>query len=261
MNFITWAPNPWGQEVPIHIAWFLLWVSLFAGLAFLVVHAVWVRFRPKAGTVADDIPPEIASRIPEKVPRHSLAARLFHWIMAAAMLTLLFSAFLPKAGLRFPWVEIHWTAGVVLVLAILFHLVHGLLFMDFRAIWPDIADVRAPSAKPGKYPLGNKLYHLAIMAAGLAMAVTGVLMMSRVRTPFFTRNPYLFDDMTWGVVYLLHGFAGVCLIALAIIHIYFALRPEKRPITLAMLSGTMSRDYYLEHHDPRRWVCEKQASQ
>ena len=58
-----------------------------------------------------------------------------------------------------------------------------------------------------------------------------------------------------GVVYLLHGFAGVALIALVTIHVYFALRPEKLPITKAMVFGAMNREYYLEHHDPRQWAA------
>ena len=273
MGLITWAQNPWGREVPVHIAWYLLWVSLFAGLAFLVVHAIWIRFRSKAGDLPEGVPPEIGACVPEKVVRHSLPARIFHWVMAAAMLTLLFSAFLPKVGERFAWVSIHWTAGVILVLAIVFHIVHAVFFMDFWSIWPDKTDLEngwrgirrafgnagpAPG-KPGKYPLGNELYHLAVVAAGLCMAITGVLMMSRVRTPFFARNPYLFDDMTWGVVYVFHGFAGVGLIALVTIHVYFALRPEKLPVTKAMVLGVMERDYYLEHHDPRQWGCDTQS--
>ena len=58
--------------------------------------------------------PAVAARIPEHVPRHSLAARLFHWIMAASMFTLLFTAFLPKVGVQFDWVTYHWIAGTVL---------------------------------------------------------------------------------------------------------------------------------------------------
>ena len=268
MSLITWGNDPWGQMVPIHIAWYLLWVSLFAGMAFLVVHAVWVRFHAEPAALPEALPPGMAS-CPRYVPRHSLPARIFHWVMAAAMLTLLCSAFLPKAGFLFAWANLHWMAGVVLVLAIVFHLVHAVFFMDFRSIWPGVADLKdagldlpgpsgttsPASGKPGKYPLGNKLYHLAIVATGLCMAVTGVLMMSRISTPFFTRNPYLFNDMTWGVLYLLHGFAGVGLIALVTIHVYFALRPEKLPVTRAMVFGAMNRDYYLRHHDPRKWGC------
>ena len=58
-----------------------------------------------------------------------------------------------------------------------------------------------------------------------------MFMMFRVRTIFFPRNPYLFSDMTWGLMYVLHGLAGVGLIALVIVHVYFAVRPEKLPIT------------------------------
>ena len=91
---------------------------------------------------------------------------------------------------------------------------------------------------------------------GLSVIVTGVFMMSRVRTIFFPRNPYLFSDMTWGLMYVLHGLAGVGLITLVIVHVYFAVRPEKLPITESMIVGTMSRDFYLKEHDPERWVVE-----
>ena len=30
-----WAKSPWGQDVPIHILWYLIWVSAIAGLVFL----------------------------------------------------------------------------------------------------------------------------------------------------------------------------------------------------------------------------------
>ena len=102
----------------------------------------------------------------------------------------------------------------------------------------------------------NKLYHGAIIAAGLSAIITGVFMMSRVRTVFFPRNPYLFSDMTWGMMYVLHGLAGVGLIALVMVHVYFGVRPEKRPITKSMIFGWMSRDFYLKEHDPKRWVVE-----
>jgi hypothetical protein len=81
-------------------------------------------------------------------------------------------------------------------------------------------------------------------------------MMFRVRTGIFPRNPYLFGDMTWGLIYVLHGLAGVGLIALVIVHVYFAIRPEKLPITYSMIFGTMKRDFYLQEHDPERWVVK-----
>ena len=273
MGLIEWAKSPWGQDVPIHIAWFLLWVSAIGGLVFLVVHAIYVRYwaTPEHAGAA---PPDLARRLPERIQRHSLAARLFHWIMAVAMFVLLFTAFLPKVGVQFAWVTWHWIAGVVLTASIIFHIIHASFFMDFWAIWPDKADIEDASRrlrralgqsapeprKFAKYPLENKLYHGVIVLAGLAATITGVFMMFRVRTPFFTRNPYLFGDMTWGLMYVLHGLAGVGLIALVMVHVYFAVRPEKFDLTKSMVFGSISREHYLEHHDPERWVPETTTS-
>ncbi|MBS1852047.1 MAG: cytochrome b/b6 domain-containing protein [Acidobacteria bacterium] len=270
MGILEWAISPLGQNVPIHIAWFLIWVAVIAGMAFLVVHAVYMRYFAGEKEFAGGATPAQAAQLPKRVPRHSLAARLFHWIMAAAMFTLLFTAFLPRVGVQFDWVTYHWIAGVVLTLSILFHIVHATFYMDFWSIWPDRADLEdarrrvqrflgrtaALPRKFAKYPLENKLYHGAILLTGLAVVVTGVCMMWRVRTLFFPRNPYLFSDLTWGLMYVLHGLAGVSLITLVIVHVYFAVRPEKLPITASMIVGSMSREFYVQEHDPQRWVVE-----
>jgi cytochrome b subunit of formate dehydrogenase len=270
-----WATNPWGQNVPIHIGWFLIWVAALAGLSFLIVHAVYIRYIAKAEKFEGDVPDTLAAALPRRIPRHSLAARLFHWIMAAAMFTLLFTAFLPRIGIQFDWVTYHWIAGTVLTVSVIFHVVHASFWLDFWAIWPDKADltdalrrVRRFMGKPAppprrfaKYPLENKLYHGAIIATGLSAIGTGVLMMSRVRTIFFPRNPYLFSDMTWGLMYVLHGLAGVGLIALVMIHVYFAVRPEKLDITKSMIFGSMRREFYLEHYDPERWPLELRGAE
>ena len=269
-----WATDPWGQNVPIHIAWFLIWVAGIAGLLFLVVHAIYVRYFAPAKEFADGAAPAGAARVPERIPRHSLAARLFHWIMAAAMFTLLLTAFLPKVGLQFDWVTYHWIAGALLTVSIVFHVIHASFWLDFWSIWPDKVDLRdawrrmlrslgrpaPPPRKFAKYPLENKLYHGVIIVTGLAVILTGVFMLSRVRTIFFPRNPYLFSDMTWGLMYVLHGLAGVGLIALVMVHVYFAVRPEKLDITKSMIFGTMSREFYLQEHDPERWGIESAMS-
>jgi cytochrome b subunit of formate dehydrogenase len=270
VGLVQWANSPFGEDVPIHIAFGLIWVSAILGLAFLIGHAIWVRYFAKAEVFAGETSPDVAARIPARVPRHSLAARLFHWIMAAAMLALLVTAFLPKVGVQFPWVTYHWIAGIVLTASILFHIVHATFFMDPWAIWPDKADMEdakrrwaratGKSAPPprrfAKYPLENKMYHGVIVLAGLSVMLTGVFMMFRVDTGFLARNPYLFGDMTWGLMYVLHGLAGVGLIALIMVHVYFAIRPEKLVITKSMIVGTLDKEHYLEHHDPQRWVVE-----
>jgi cytochrome b subunit of formate dehydrogenase len=273
MELIQWATNPWGQHVPAHIAWGLIWVAIIAGLSFMIVHALYVAIVAGPKVFAKNERP-VTAAVPERVPRHSLAARLFHWIMAASMLTLLFTAFLPKLGVQFNWVLYHWIAGVVLTVSILFHVIHASFFLDFWSIWPDRVDMRdamrrtlrflgKPAPAPGrfaKYPLENKFYHLVIVFAGLAVIGTGLFMMKRIQTGIFVRNPYLFNDMTWGLMYVLHGLAGVGLIALVMVHVYMGVRPEKLPITKSMIFGSMSRDFYEEEHDPARWVIEEPSS-
>ena len=111
-----------------------------------------------------------------------------------------------------------------------------------------------------KYPLENKGFHAVIIVAAFSVIGTGTFMLFRVRTIFFERNPYLFSDMTWGWMYALHGLAGVGLIALVMMHVYFGLRPEKRAITKSMIFGWMSRDFYLKEHDPERWVVRPDSS-
>jgi cytochrome b subunit of formate dehydrogenase len=265
-----WATSPWGQNVPIHIAWFLMWIAAIAGLLFFIVHAIYVRYFARAEEFASGVPPALAAALPKRIPRHSLAARLFHWIMAASMFTLLFTAFLPKVGVQFDWVTYHWIAGIVLTVSVIFHIIHASFWLDFWAIWPDRADLQdalkrvrrfmgqpaPPPRRFAKYPLENKLYHGAIMATGLSAIATGVFMLFRVRTIYLPRNPYLFSDLTWGMMYVLHGLAGVGLIALVMVHVYFAVRPEKLDITKSMIFGSMRREFYLTHYDPQRWVVE-----
>jgi formate dehydrogenase subunit gamma len=268
MDFVKWGVNPWGQNILTHVSWTLFWASLFAGVMFLLAHGSYMllsahRRRPEAET---DRLEAAHANLPKRIERHSLMARLFHWVMAAAMFVLLFTAFLPVVGVQFAWVTWHWIAGLVLTGSIVFHIIHASFWLDFWSIWvgpKDIPEFKAElmrdlgddasGPKSGKYPLGNRLYHTAIVVAGLVAVVSGVLMMWRVRTPFFTRNPYLFGDGAWGATYVLHGLAGVGLVGLVIAHVYFAVRPEKWWITKSMLLGWITRRQYLEHHEPERW--------
>ena len=271
MGLIQWATSPWGNSVPIHIAWFLIWVCAIAGLLFMIVHALYVGIFAKPKSFAVNDSPAVVASVPEKVHRHSFVARAFHWVMALSMFALLITAFLPKVGIKFDWVTYHWIAGIVLSASIIFHIVHASFWLDFWSIWPDKIDLRdakrrmlralgkdaLPPDRFAKYPLENKFYHFVILCSGLAVMITGLFMMKRVNTfGIFTRNPYVFGDMTWGLMYVLHGLAGVGLIALIMVHVYFGVRPEKLPITKSMVFGYMSREFYLEEHDPQRWLVD-----
>ncbi len=61
--------------------------------------------------------------------------------MAAAMLVLQFTAFLPKVGIQFNWVTYYRIAGTVLTISILFHIVHATFYLDSGSIWPDRSDL------------------------------------------------------------------------------------------------------------------------
>ncbi len=276
MNFLVqWGRNPWGEDILTHAQWGLVYVALGAGVAFMLGHTLFVKFWPKpAGPANATLSDATAARVPARVTRHSLAARMFHWIMAASMLTLLGTAFVPILGLKFNWVEIHWIAGLVLTVSIIYHIIHASVWLDFWSIWLNKEDVReaiargkramgqsAPAPrKAAKYPWDNKMYHTAIVLAALAVVPTGLFMMKRVQTPFYVRNPYLFSDATWGVMYVLHGLSGIGLVGLTLAHIYFAIRPEKLWITKSMVFGDISRQDFLEHHDPKRWVVDAKGT-
>jgi formate dehydrogenase subunit gamma len=264
MDLLKWGRNPWGEWVLTHVSWSLFWASLFAGVLFFVAHASYMLFSAhrKRKTTETDALEAKYKNLPPQIERHGLAARLFHWTMAAAMFVLLFA-----------WVQWHWMAGIVLTASILFHIVHATFFLDFWSIWVgprDIPELKAellrefgvdvPGPKDGKYPLGNRLYHTAIVFAGLGAAITGVLMIPRIRTGLVTRNPYYLSDVTWGITYVVHGLAGVGLVGLVIAHVYFAIRPEKWWITKAMIFGYITKRQYLEHHEPTRWVVAPDGS-
>ena len=207
---------------------------------------------------------------PLRVVRHALADRLFHWIAAACVLTLLGTAFLPILGVEFPWVVVHWVSGLVLTVAVLFHIVRVLVRGTLGSMWlgrADLADAldvatstlarKLPTRRPGKYSVAQKLIHHAFAVAVLTTLITGGLMLVRVDTPWWQRNPYLLADATWGIVFVLHGLAALLLVTMVMMHVYFALRPEKLKFTRAMIRGWITRQEFDEHHDPERWQVDR----
>ena len=275
MELFQWGTNPWGQEILIRVAWDLLYLSFWAGIAFIVFHVVYAAvWLPKLANGGHGAAGSEAAGIPARIERHTLAARLFHWIMAAAMLVLLVTGFFPIIGIQFPWVTIHWIAGVVLTISILYHVVHATFFLDFWSIWllpSDMAEAAqrvkrqlgqeaGEVQKHGKYPLDHKLYHTAVTLAGLAVIGTGLVMMFRIENPLVPHNAYLLGEETWGLMYVLHGLGAVLFVMLTLTHIYFAVRPDKIWLTKSMLFGSVDREHYLAHHDPKRWVVSRDSN-
>ena len=209
----------------------------------------------------------------DRVSRHRLADRLYHWLMAASMLVLLGTAFLPIMGLQFPWVDAHWIAGVVLIVLVLFHIVRALFalrladmwvgwaeFRDsFRATAAEVAGAQRRKRRIGKYSVGQKLFHHAVAVVVIAASVTGVIMMVGVDSPFWERDPYFVSAETRGLVFVLHGLAGLLSVTMIMVHIYFAIRPEKRFMTRSMLRGWITLKEFERHHDPDLWAVEKDS--
>ena len=271
MEFLRRALNPWGQDVPIGVSWDLIWAAVIVGAIFVVGHALLV---PKK-TGAAGVDPDEARGLPEKLQRHTVGARGFHWSMSATMFVLLITAFFPVIGIQFPWVTIHWIAGVLLILTVLYHIYHVFAKQDFWAMWIGRRDIeegreglRAALRRPGakrpraaKYPVDQKMFHHAATIATIGAVVTGVFMMFRVDNFLLPQNMYLFSDAVWGWVYVIHGVCGIGLIFLVIAHVYFAIRPEKRWMTWSMINGWIDRDRYLENHDPQRWVVGERGAE
>ena len=179
--------------------------------------------------------------------RHQLSDRLFHWVMAACMILLGGTAFLPIIGIKFNWLPIHWWTGVVLVAAILFHLyrvfaVHGIGKMlpmadDARETVRIALNRSKEGLKPAKYDAFQKSYHWAAAISVLATAATGLIMLAKIDTTFWKRDPSILSESAWGVIYVIHGLGAMLLLFLVILHIYFSFIPSHRAYLVSMIRG------------------------
>lgn len=201
----------------------------------------------------------------KRITRHAPVDRLYHWLMAVSVILLLATGFLPLLGLQFDWVAVHWIAGVCLFVLVSVHIVRALFWQNWREMWisrRDLTDARAhaewlgggtPPPRAGKYLLSQKLYHLAVSIVLLATIVTGLMMLSRIDSPLWARNPYWLSDQVWGVVYVVHGLAALASITLLMLHVYFAFRPEKLQFLRSMVAGWITAEEHRRYHDPERW--------
>jgi cytochrome b subunit of formate dehydrogenase len=209
----------------------------------------------------------------DRIVRHSGLDRLIHWVCAVCVLVLLATAFLPILGVEFAWVAIHWWTGFVLAAAVAAHILRSLVAKPLGLVWIGLRDIHdallvarralriSSEAEPkqGKYSFAQKLIHFAFALVVLAAIVTGGLMMVKIDTPWWDRNPYWLSDDSWGIVYVVHGLAALLLITMVMTHVYFALRPEKRMFLRAMIRGWITTDEYAGRHDPDRWQGSSQG--
>ncbi len=198
----------------------------------------------------------------ERITRHKLVDRLFHWAMAASMLALLGTGLCPILGLEFDWVPIHWIAGVVLTVVVVWHVARSILRKNLLSIWVGPVELLKTLAavrnglfpKTGKYSIAQRLMHSSVTVFCLTALVTGLLMLVRIDTPFWERDPYILSQSTWGWIYVLHGLAALVFVSLISLHIYFAVRPEKLFYLRSMVFGWITREELEKNHDPDIWT-------
>ena len=194
----------------------------------------------------------------DQVARHSGLSRLFHWIMAVCILTLLATGILPILGTEFEWIEPHWIAGVALTIIVFLHIGRSLSPTKIKSIWVSISDIKefiagGGKVRGGKYSLEQKMMHHGITGLSFISLITGWLMLLKIDTPFWQRDPFIFDAGTWGVLYVLHGLSTLFFVSFVMMHIYFSIRPEKAMYLRSMIKGWITKEEYNENHDPDRW--------
>jgi formate dehydrogenase subunit gamma len=197
----------------------------------------------------------------DRIERHALIDRAYHWVMACAMLALMVTGLAPKLGITFEWLLIHWVAGLLLTFIVVGHIIRALFWQNLKSMWFNDTDLQALAAvtgkaeapKPGKYSLAQRLMHHAVTLFCLAAILTGLVMLAKIDSPFWTRDPYLLSAETWGLVYVVHGLSALVFVSLIVLHVYFAVRPEKLFYLRAMVFGWISRDELTANHDPAQW--------
>jgi len=187
------------------------------------------------------------------------------------MLTLIITGLSTFLGLEFDWLFIHWIVGIGLTAVVLFHICRSVSWQKLGSMWISIQDLKtfvselriepAQMSKPGKYSLAQRLMHHAVTIFCLLGIGTGLAMLVRIDTSFWERNPYLLSQATWGVIYVIHGLATLIFVSLIIIHVYFALRPEKLFYTRSMIIGWITRREYIDNHDPELWNADDTSTE
>ena len=151
--------------------------------------------------------------------------------------------------------------------AVLLHVVRALTVLSLRhmAIGPgeyfgsartELSNLLGKYTKPaviGKYSVAQKMFHLGMSIVVLVAIATGLVMMIGIDTPFWERDPYFVSERVRGFIFVGHGAATLLSISMIIIHIYFAIRPEKRYFTWSMINGWITRANYEKNHDPILW--------
>lgn len=246
MDLVTYKKDVWGREVILGASWDLLWVVVVAAFVAIAVHAIAQGNSKQAANPSSE---------GKRIPRHDAADRAFHWVMAASFFVLLITGVFPIIGIEFSWLTLHWVAGLVLTVTVVFHIVRSLFWQDLKSMWISAKDLREPfddSQKPGKYSVAQKSMHATVTILTLLVIGSGLAMFAMIDTPWWERTNAL-SEATLGWFFLIHGLSTLALIGVISLHVYFGLRPEKLFYTRSMIKGWISEEELKAHHDPQEW--------
>lgn len=250
MDIATYKNDVWGQEVLRGVSWDLLWLVIVAAFIAIAGHAIYAATQKKGDKPSSE---------GERVSRHDAIDRAYHWVMAASVIVLLVTGIFPIIGLNFGWLEIHWIAGIVLTVVVVFHILRAFISQDVSemAVGPsDLKEALDGSTKPGKYSPAQKGMHAAVTVLTLLVIGSGILMFLQIDTPWWDRTNSM-AEATLGLVFFIHGISTLGLVGLICLHIYFALRPEKLFYLRSMISGWVSKEELAANHDPQRWTTDE----
>jgi len=252
-------------------------IAAYIVLVFVAGYAVhWFRraFREPSPTG-----PTPSVTIPgDRIKYYDVVERLFHWtdfIVLSLMVLTGTAIFFPGLlnGLLAPFGVVGTTAEISLHLDLVWALL-GLIIIHVvwdtvvaRGFWnisPGVKDIRdaAKRAKNfvgasneyprmAKYDPFMKIFHWGLTLSLVVLGVTGLYFWNP-----FNLMPNL-GYQTESLFRVLHDIFAFLLVGLIIGHIYFAVIPENWPILRAMVTGTMSKDFYLKHYDPARWRAKQ----
>ena len=249
MDIAIYKDDVWGQEVLRGVSWDLLWLVIVLAFVFIAGHAIYEFTQKRGGKPSSE---------GSRVNRHDKIDRLFHWVMAISVFVLLITGIFPIIGLNFAWLEIHWIAGIILTIVIVFHILRSFTQdLSSMALGPsDLKEALDETVKPGKYSPAQKSMHMVVSILTLLVIVSGLIMFWQIETPWWDR-PNSLSEATLGLVFFVHGISTLGLVGVICLHIYFGLRPEKLFYTRSMIKGWISREELNAHHDPQRWTPDE----
>jgi len=250
VEFATYKSDIWGREVLRGVSWDLLWLVVVAAFVAIALHAIYGAMQKRGDKPSSD---------GARVERHDKIDRTYHWVMAISVFALLITGVLPIIGIEFAWLELHWIAGIVLTVVVLFHIIRSLFFQDASEMKISASELKESfddTKKPGKYGVAQKGMHAVVTILTLLVIGSGIVMFALIDTPWWERSNAL-SEATLGLVFFIHGISTLALIGLICLHIYFALRPEKLFYTRSMIKGWISRDELNANHDPQRWTPDE----